>query len=152
VLFDGTAQNFRASLERVHPEVDLALVRVVIRGGTPVAADLADQEAVGTPVATLTFPLELDLAPGAAWRQTGVTATAFRATVVAVDANLLELEGYGAEGMSGSPVFNAGGAVVGVIFGGGAGTRGRVVLAVPAGRVRELLNGRGERESVSGER
>lgn len=145
VLFDGTAQNFRASLERVHPEVDLALVRVVIRGGTPVVADLAETEAVGTPVATLTFPLGLDLDPEAAWRRSGVTASAFRATVVAADANLLELEGYGAEGMSGSPVFNARGAVVGVIFGGGAGTRGRVVLAVPAGRVRELLNVRRER-------
>lgn len=141
VLFDGTAQNFRASLERMHPEVDLALLRVVIRGGTPVAAELADQEIVGTPVATITFPLGLDLAPGAAWRQSGVQAVAFRATVAAVAASLLELEGYGAEGMSGSPVFNARGAVVGVIFGGGAGTSGRVVLAVPAARVRELLDG-----------
>lgn len=140
VLFDGTAQNFRASLERVHPEVDLALVRVVIRGGTPVAADFADQEAVGAPVGTLTFPLGLDLDPGAAWRQSGVQAVAFRATVVAADTNLLELDGYGAEGMSGSPVFNDAGAVVGVIFGGGVGRQGRVVLAVPASRVRELLN------------
>lgn len=142
VLFDGTAQNFRATIESVHPDFDVALLRVVVRGGTPVVPALAGLEPVGAPVATLSFPLGLDLAPAAAWRREGVTATAFRATVTVSEPRLLQLDGYGAEGMSGSPLFNSDGAVVGVISGGAVGSNGRVVFAVPAERVRELLRGR----------
>lgn len=145
LIFDGTAQNFRATLERVHPDVDLALLRVVVRGGTPVVGAVAEPELVGAAVATLTFPRELDLSAAAAWRRQGVTLSAFRATVTAQDANLLQLDGYGAEGMSGGPVVNASGQVVGVIFGGAAGSDGRVVYAVPAARIQQLLTVSGER-------
>ncbi len=139
VVFNGTAQNFPATLARLHPTTDLALLRVVIRGGTPVVRGVAGIPELGAPVGTITFPGELDLEAGAAWRQVGVAASTFRATVVAADSTSLALEGYGAEGMSGSPIFGQDGLVVGVIFGGASRNGGRVVLAVPGIRIGELL-------------
>lgn len=139
LVFNGTAQNFRATLAAVHPTADVALLRVVIRGGTPVVRGIGTPPRAGDPVGTITFPGELDLSTGAAWRRVGVAATSFSATVIAADTTHLQLEGYGVEGMSGSPVLSAEGIVVGVIFGGAAGTGGTIVLAVPSRRIEELL-------------
>jgi len=139
IVFNGSAQNFEATWVRSHPTLDLALLRVVVRGGTPVVRGLSDGAEAGAPVATLTFPLGLDLAASGDWRQTGVAASAFTATVTQADPDRLQLDGYGVEGMSGSPLFNADGLVVGVIYGGAAGSQGRIVFAVPGARVRELL-------------
>ena len=139
LVFNGTAQNFAATLERAHPTADLALLRVVIRGGAPVIRGFGAVPAAGEPVGTITFPGELDLSPGAAWRQVGVAASSFSAIVTAVDSSRLQLDGYGADGMSGSPVFRSDGMVVGVIFGGARGANGRIVFAVPGFRIGELL-------------
>ena len=53
--------------------------------------------------------------------------------------DLVQIDGYGAEGASGSPVFDGNGQVVGVLYGGQEGTGGRIVYAVPARKVLELL-------------
>lgn len=142
VVFNGTAQNFQATLEVYHATADLALLRVVIRGGTPVVRGIGPPPNSGDPAGTITFPGALDLSPEAAWRQVGVAASSFSAVVTAADSNLVQLEGYGAEGMSGSPVFDARGLVLGVVFGGASGTGGTLVYAVPGQRILELLGGR----------
>jgi hypothetical protein len=43
--------------------------------------------------------------------------------------------------MSGSPVFDKTGTVIGVVFGGQRDSEGRVVLAVPARYVQQILQG-----------
>lgn len=143
VVFNGSGQNFQATLVRTHPTFDLGLLRVQVRGGTPAVRGLGGAVLPGTPVAAITFPLGLDLAAGSDWRTTGVTASAFIGTVTQARPDQLQLDGYGVEGMSGSPLFNGDGVVVGVVFGGVPESRGRIVLAVPVGAVRDLLAGGG---------
>ena len=42
VVFNGTPQNFRADVVRVHPDADLALLRATVHRGFPVVKHLAD--------------------------------------------------------------------------------------------------------------
>ena len=51
----------------------------------------------------------------------------------------LQIDGYGAEGASGSPIFDGAGNLLGVLYGGEAGSNGRVVYAVPVPYVTALL-------------
>jgi S1-C subfamily serine protease len=51
----------------------------------------------------------------------------------------LQLDGFAAQGSSGSPVFDARGFVVGVIYGGATESGGRIVYAVPAERLAAQL-------------
>ncbi len=139
LAFDGTAQVFEALLVGSDLEHDLALLRVVIRGGTPVIPGTAAAPPPGAAVAVITFPLGLDLAATGDWRVSGVTASAFTATVTQATAQRLVLDGYGSPGMSGSPVLSAEGEIVGIIFGGAADAGSRVVFAVPGEALHGLL-------------
>ena len=53
--------------------------------------------------------------------------------------SVLQLDSYSGHGASGSPLFDASGSVVGVIYGGVAESGGRIVLAVPAQRLAAFL-------------
>jgi pSer/pThr/pTyr-binding forkhead associated (FHA) protein len=144
LAFDGSAQVFEALLVRSDPDYDLSLLRLVIRGGTPVIPRLAEEVALGTPLAVVTFPLGFDAATSD-WRREGVTASAFTATVAQRTDGRLVLEGFGTRGMSGSPVLTGAGAVAGLVFGGVPGSEGRLVVAVPAAAIRRLLAAEGIR-------
>lgn len=139
LVFDRSAQVFEAILLRSHPGHDLALLRVVIRGGTPVVRGIAVAPAIGTPVAVITYPLGLDLASSGDWRRSGVEASTFTATVAQITPDRLMLDGYGSPGMSGSPLLNAEGYVVGIVYGGATDSNGRLVLAVPGRAVQEFV-------------
>jgi hypothetical protein len=74
VVFNGTPQNFKADLVRVHPDADLALIRASVHRGFPVVKRLAPAArvgAMGEPVAILGFPLGVDIAQGEDWPQVG---------------------------------------------------------------------------------
>lgn len=142
VVFNGSNQNFRTTVESVHPTADVALLRVAVARGVPVVKGLAEPSALpspGDPVVLVGFPLGLELPMGGDWRKLGVSTSTTLAAVSKSLPNLLQLDGFGAEGASGSPVFDRSGRVVGVLYGGERGTDGRVIFAVPAGAVRELL-------------
>ena len=85
------------------------------------------------------LPLGLDLQKGADWRQLGVAATLTLGTVSRTLPDLIQLDSYGAQGSSGSPIFNRAGMVVGLVYGGEKGSNGRIVYGVPAGAIKELL-------------
>ena len=142
-IFNGSNQNFPAELVATHGNsgVDLALVRVPLRGGietvVSIAASVAPEE--GEPVAIIGFPLGLDMAMGGEWQQVGVSTSFNAGTLSKVLDNQLAITGYGAAGMSGSPVFNRQGQVIGIVYGGQRDSQGRVVLAVPVRFARELL-------------
>jgi S1-C subfamily serine protease len=144
VIFNGSNQNFPAELVATHanPEVDLALIRVPLRGGietvVSIAATVAPEE--GEPVAIIGFPLGLDMAMGGEWQRVGVSTSLNTGTLSKVLDKELAITGYGAPGMSGSPVFNRQGQVIGIVFGGQRDSQGRVVLAVPVRFARELLS------------
>jgi S1-C subfamily serine protease len=53
--------------------------------------------------------------------------------------DVLQIDSYAGRGSSGSPVFDVHGFVVGVIYGGEAESRGRIVYAVPAEKLAAFL-------------
>jgi S1-C subfamily serine protease len=63
-------------------------------------------------------------------------------TVAKVVPGVLQIDAYAAEGSSGSPVFSADGALVGVVYGGAEGSGGRIVYAIPSSAVKVLLGSR----------
>lgn len=140
VIFNRSSQNFRAEIAATADSTDLALLTVRIRGGMPTVKGLgAGDLRPGDPVAVLGFPFGLDFPMGGDWQKTGVRASSLTGTIRRVRTDMLEVDGYGVSGSSGSPVFNAAGEVVGVVYGGPAESVGRIVYAVPARAVGDLL-------------
>jgi pSer/pThr/pTyr-binding forkhead associated (FHA) protein/S1-C subfamily serine protease len=145
VVFNGSKQNFRAEVVDVatDPDADLALIHASIRGGTPVVQSLqaARVPAAGDPVVMIGFPLGLDMDMGGDWQTVGVSTSLNIGDISKALSTRLLITGFGAQGMSGSPVFDKTGTVIGVVFGGQRDSEGRVVLAVPARYVQQILQG-----------
>jgi S1-C subfamily serine protease len=53
--------------------------------------------------------------------------------------DLLQIDSFASKGASGSPVFDSHGHVIGVVWGGQKDAGGRIVYAVPADRITELV-------------
>ncbi len=139
VIFNGSSQNFRAEPVKAADSADLTLLTVRVRGGVPVVKGLARRIQHGEPVAMLGFPFGLDFPLGGDWRRVGVRISRFSGTIRGTGADRIEIDGYGVSGSSGSPVFNAAGEVVGVVFGGDPASGGRTVYAVPVRVLQDLL-------------
>jgi S1-C subfamily serine protease len=144
VMFNHTRQNFRARLVQKHPngDIDLALIRVEIRDGTPVVPGIADGAQAGQPVVTIGFPFGVDLEGAADLQRTGAVATLTAGTVSRVTSTLVQIDGYGATGASGSPYLDRNGRVVAVLYGGERDSGGRIVYAVPARFIHDLMTDR----------
>ncbi|MGB7211206.1 MAG: trypsin-like peptidase domain-containing protein [Gemmatimonadales bacterium] len=143
VVFNHSNQEFQGEVVTIHASADLALIRVGVKGGVdPVHGVEARPIPVGSPVATIGFPLGLDLSGGGDWRKLGVAATVGVATISRTLPNLIQLDGYGATGASGSPIFDRNGNVVAVLYGGERETNGRIVYTLPIKLGIELLHGR----------
>ena len=56
-----------------------------------------------------------------------------------VKPDLIQLDSYGAQGASGSPILDKSGLVIGVLYGGQPGSNGRILYGVPVSFVRDLL-------------
>ena len=142
VLFAGSRQNFPARLVGVAPDADLAVLRVTIAGGVPRVAGLVrERDAVerGDPVAMLGYPLGFDLPMDRVGAATVAAPTLTVGSVSKVLGAILQLDGYGAPGSSGSPVLDREGRVIGVVFGGQRESQGKIVYAVPAHVVARYL-------------
>ncbi|MFL5582799.1 MAG: trypsin-like peptidase domain-containing protein [Gemmatimonadaceae bacterium] len=146
VMFAGTkgawlpARVVKVGLGR---EDDLALLAVDAAGTFPTVAGVTASRTsvdVGSPIATIGFPLGTDLA-GLEGSIDDVTATPTltAGTVSKLLPSVLQVDAYSGQGASGSPVFDEDGNVVGVIYGGAPGSEGRVVYAVPSERLIALL-------------
>ncbi|MBT8336591.1 MAG: trypsin-like peptidase domain-containing protein [Gemmatimonadetes bacterium] len=139
VQFSGSPQVWPAQVERMSPRDDLALLRIQnLRGENPTVTQLnarTDTLARGTPVLMVGFPGTEPA--GATGPLPRAVATAGR--LIEVGEDRLELEGWGAAGASGSPVVDADGTILGVLFGAlGSGDPQRLV-AVPAARLLAFL-------------
>ncbi len=142
IVLEGSNQNFRADLVKVSPEADVALIRASVHRGFPVVRALADSTRVleiGEATAVIGFPLGLDLAGGRQWSEVGVAATLTLGTVSRILPDLVQLDSYGAQGSSGSPIFDRNGNVIGVLYGGQPGSNGRILYGVPIRFARRLL-------------
>ncbi len=139
VRFADSEQTFRGRLIAVAEDVDLALIKVDITGGIPTVSGLAEETVAvrqGDPVALIGFPKGTQLPMTGQYARTSL----FAGTVSKSLSDVVQLDGYGAEGASGSPIFNRDGEVVAILFGGEAGTQGRVLYGVPAAYGRALLS------------
>ncbi|MGD2120815.1 MAG: trypsin-like peptidase domain-containing protein, partial [Gemmatimonadota bacterium] len=143
VQFADSPDYFPARVVAVSNTQDLAALKVdLIIGDVPTVSGLhqrPDTISPGQSVAVIGFPLG-----GANPTQEGRGGIA-RPTVTAgvlefVSDTLLSIYGYGAEGASGSPVFDGAGEVIGVVFGGRQGEGGHVLDAVPVQQGIDLLD------------
>ncbi len=124
------------------PAVDLALVQIDRPGPYPVVAGVSPDAGAapeGAPVLTIGFPLATDLPMEGAGSDLVAKTTLDPGTVSKRVTTVLQIDSYAAHGSSGSPVFNARGDVVGVVYGGPGEAAGRIVYAVPADKLAAFL-------------
>jgi S1-C subfamily serine protease len=144
VRFADSDQAFPARLLAVSTEWDLALLRVEnLLGELPVVASLntrVDTVAAGTPVALIGFPLGGE--PGREPAGGSVARPIVSAgLLLSRSARLVEVQGLGAEGASGSPILDGTGQVIAILFGGRRDGAVQVLLGVPAGAAAAFIGG-----------
>jgi S1-C subfamily serine protease len=143
VAFDGTRSQWkRATIQQVSDTDELAFLRITTEGTYPVIAGVSSVDAlsIGAPVGILGYPLGTSTAGMDGDINTvRPSATLSVGTVSKLVDGTLQLDAFAAQGSSGSPVFDARGRVAGVIYGGATESGGRIVYAVPAGRLAAQL-------------
>jgi S1-C subfamily serine protease len=94
----------------------------------------------GDPVAIIGFPLGVDLPmEGGQGVNAIADPTLTAGTVSKVLDSLVQVDGYGAPGSSGSPIFDRDGHVVAVLFGGNRESNGKIIFSVPSYFVADYL-------------
>jgi S1-C subfamily serine protease len=142
VQFTNSAQVWRAQVVAASQDEDVAIIRVEgITGAIPTIAvpDTAVAALPGDPVAIIGFPFGTSLPMRSAGEPNLVRTTLTAGTLSKALPDLLQIDGFGAQGSSGSPVFDRDGTLLGVLYGGEPGTEGRVVYATPVKYVTALL-------------
>jgi len=143
VQFAGSRQIWPARVVAVSQTYDLAALKVDnIIGEVPVVSGLnqqIDTVRSGQAVAVMGFPLG-GVDPTVEG-QNGVARITLTAGIISdVSEEELVLRGYGVEGSSGSPVFDGTGKAIGVLYGGRIEAGERILFAVPASKVEDLLS------------
>jgi S1-C subfamily serine protease len=141
IQFANSAQVWPATPLGASQDVDLAVLQVQRVTGAVPWIPIPDSIRVrpGDPIATIGFPGGTDLPMRSSGEERIVRTTLTAGTVSKTLPDLLQIDGYGAQGASGSPIFSASGALLGVLYGGEAGSNGRIVYAVPVPYVTALL-------------
>jgi S1-C subfamily serine protease len=142
VQFSDSDQVFPARLVTLSDEADIAVIRVDnILGDVPTIYGFnqrTDTLGTGTPIAVIGFPL--GGSPESLDGGARVARPVLSSGIIAEwSDDRIEIHGYGAAGASGSPIFDADGRTVGLLFGGVQTADGRVVYGVPAGLITGLL-------------
>ena len=121
---------------------DLALVQLEREGPFPAVEGLssgAKDASEGNSVVTIGFPLGYDTPMEGEGNDFVAKSTLNPGTVSKRTSTVLQIDSYAAHGSSGSPVFNARGLVVGVVWGGPPEGAGRIVYAVPPDRLAAFI-------------
>jgi len=141
IQFSNSRQVWRATALGASAEADLAAIRVQGIVGQVPTIPLPDSVTTrtGDPIATIGFPLGTELPMRGRGEENLVRTTLTAGTIAKALPDELQIDGYGAEGASGSPIFDGAGNLLGVLYGGEAGSNGRVVYAVPVPYVTALL-------------
>lgn len=143
VQFAYSDQVWPARILASNREMDLAVIKVDgILGSVPTVQPLnlrTDTIAVRAPVLLIGFPRGGKTAPSDRPGRTVVEPVTGAGSVVSITARQIELQAYGAAGSSGSPIFDAHGEVIGIVFGGRRDAKTEYVLGVPAAAAARLL-------------
>ncbi len=144
IKFSDSYQVYPARVLAISADADVAAIKVDVLGGVPTVKGLSQQPDTvrqGDPVAIVGFPLGPDLPMSSYGRDRSIARTSFYAgSVSKVLDDVLQIDGYGAEGSSGSPILDRNGEVVGIVYGGESGSEGRIVLGVPSTLALRLLS------------
>lgn len=142
VKFSGSRQWFQGRYIGVADGADIGVLRVIIAGGTPRVLGLQrDVRSLqrGDPVAIIGYPLGLDLPMEGQGTDVVASPTLTVGTVSKVLPTVDQVDGYGAPGSSGSPIFDHDGRVVAVLYGGNQESNGKIIYAVPVSFVTDYL-------------
>jgi len=135
IQFANTATRLAAHVVKISEDStdDLALIQIEEKGSYPTVAGVSGSGdvKVGSPLVTIGFPLSLELAQQGNTVKTSLSAGPASKHI----ATLLQIDSYGTHGLSGAPVFDGRGYVVGVVWGGPPNGEARVVYAVPSDRL-----------------
>ncbi len=148
VKFSDSRQWFQGRYVGVSDMADIGVVKVDIRGGTPRVLGLERNPRSlqrGDPVAIIGYPLGLELPMEGQGTDVVASPTLTVGTTSKVLPNVVQVDGYGAPGSSGSPIFDHDGRVVAVLYGGIQESNGRIILAVPMSVVADYLGRLGVR-------
>jgi S1-C subfamily serine protease/pSer/pThr/pTyr-binding forkhead associated (FHA) protein len=140
VKFSETTEWLSAQVMRVSDdaESDLALIRIDRPGKYPAVervASAGSDVVEGVSVVTIGFPLGYDTPMEGAGNDFLAKSSLNPGTVSKRTTGVLQIDSYAAHGSSGSPVFDARGRVIGVVWGGPPGAGGRIVYAVPPAKL-----------------
>ncbi|HEV8398763.1 MAG TPA: trypsin-like peptidase domain-containing protein [Gemmatimonadales bacterium] len=142
VIFSGSTQMFQGEMVGVSPTADIGVLRVRIKGGTPRVAGLArTRQGIerGDPIAIIGYPLGFDLPMEAHGQFPIAEPTLTVGTVSKALTAVVQVDGFGAPGSSGSPIFDREGRVIAVLYGGQTESQGKIIFAVPAYLAAEYL-------------
>lgn len=139
VQLSGGSATHRARLLAASSVVDLAAVELEAEPGNAPPLPLnerPDTLATGRPVVLIGYPFGGTVSVGAERRARPLTSVGI---LVRIGPGELTIQGYGAEGASGSPVFDENGEVIGVLRGGVVGGGGQMLVAVSSEAAIPLL-------------
>jgi S1-C subfamily serine protease len=143
VIFDNARGEWRgAHVVSVSTTDDLAVLQIDDAGQYPVVTGISHDDGLraGAPVAILGYPLGTStIGMGGNINTLRPRSSLGVGVVSKVLADTLQVDAYASAGSSGSPVFDARGLVVGVVFGGAPESNGRIVYAVPSGKLAAVL-------------
>jgi pSer/pThr/pTyr-binding forkhead associated (FHA) protein/V8-like Glu-specific endopeptidase len=145
VKFKDTGEWLPAHIVKVanDNEGDLALIQIDIAGkALPTVSGVqsnGDHAAEGAPVAIIGFPLGFSIAMEGEGNDFIAKSTLNPGTISKLTSTILQIDSFAAHGSSGSPVLNARGFVIGVVYGGPEQGAGRIVYAVPADKIAAFI-------------
>jgi S1-C subfamily serine protease len=144
VKFSGSSQWFKARFIGVADSADIGVFKIDgLKGGSPRVEGIErDPHTLqrGDPVAIIGYPLGMDLPMPGQGNEAVAEPSLTVGTASKVLNNVIQVDGYGAPGSSGSPIFDRNGHVVAVLYGGVTESNGKIILAVPVTAVVEYLS------------
>jgi S1-C subfamily serine protease len=142
VIYANTTDWLPARIERVSATDDLALIRLERPGTYPIVSGTSRASApvrAGAPIVTIGYPLAVETPMEGEGLHVTARTTTTAGTIAKQLDDVLQIDAYAGKGSSGSPVFDASGQLVGVVYGGAPESNGRIVYAVPSARLARFL-------------